>query len=1223
MVIYNADGTELVTITPDDKSYRYREIMGEYALTLYFSYVGYLDIPVGCYVEFQGETFTLLQPQNFQKNGTRNFEYTLVLEGMPAVLKKYMFRDTTSRKVKFSLTATPEMHVQMIVDNLNNRANESGWTLGEVVDTTEIALSYSSNTLWEALDSIASELDTEWEVTSDKVINLKKIGYNKDAPLTLSYGKGCGFRPELKRENYSDTERAIEVLYVQGGEDNIDYSEYGNQYLLLPKSQSIGFDGTYFEDEDGYGESKARKYITDEDGLYVKRSDKTLSTYEEGAFDGSDYYPSRVGAISSVDSDDIDDNECSFNDDSIPEDLDFEDCLISGETMTVIFQSGMLTGKEFEVDYTHSSRKFALVAQEIDGVPMPNETWIPAVGDTYAVFGISLPDAYVCDNDSKEGASWDMLRAGVSYLYENEDPKYTFSGELDPIYLRNNWGEIGGKLVLGGYINLPDEQFEPDGIDIRIKNIKDYVNNFYNVEVELSNITQSGSFSTTIGKIDQNEVTTETKNKETIQYAKRRFRDVLETSDLLAAAFDYYQDAISPVTVQTMQLIVGDESLQFRFVDCTDDPSSVAHNVTFADSVLISPSGIIQHMTLGISSLSSEHSVDEYMYWTMSEYNSAALTETETAYYLYAKCSKSEETGVFLLSETAIGIEDVDGYYHLLVGILNSENEDGERSYVDMYGYTEVLPGRITTEKIISSDGDSYFDMVNSALKLNDKLQYNVDGDGKLLLQGTLVQSSSGDVSQIACFRGAYSSSITYYEGDSVTYNGSTWQYVYSSGASGKTPAEGTYWTCIAAAGTDGNNGADGTDGTNGNDGSDGADGSNGDYYEYRYRTNGSTTSAPSLSTTSRTPANWSTSMPTVSSLTYLWMTVAQISGDDDSLLTSWRTPVRVTPYDGTDGTDGQDGQDGTDGADGATGPSAVYQGVYDSGKTYYGTSTRVDIVKYSSAYYVARVDAGTFTAQTPTNTSYWNSFGAQFESVATDLLFAELAYIENLGVNYLRTASSGARVEVNRNGGNNIEIYDSDDSEGSPTMEITEAKILVEPSGTRFLRINNTTSCLMQIRADGVKGIYIYTQDTTGVGLHIAAQTGGSAIQSYGNHIISARSSEQNQLLGNTLIEGFGIGSMRTSSSSTLYLDYNDTFINYTGTSNKSIYLWDSPTTGKIYFIRRQKSITLTVRGNGHTIYYSNNDSTSSYQLPNSGMIYMFVFDGTYWNLGVLNRNL
>ena len=44
--------------------------------------------------------------------------------------------------------------------------------------------------------------------------------------------------------------------------------------------------------------------------------------------------------------------------------------------------------------------------------------------------------------------------------------------------------------------------------------------------------------------------------------------------------------------------------------------------------------------------------------------------------------------------------------------------------------------------------------------------------------------------------------------------------------------------------------------------------------------------------------------------------------------------------------------------------------------------------------YYIARIDAGEFYNVSPTDTGKWNTFGAQFESIATDLLLAENANI-------------------------------------------------------------------------------------------------------------------------------------------------------------------------------------------------------------------------------------
>lgn len=85
-------------------------------------------------------------------------------------------------------------------------------------------------------------------------------------------------------------------------------------------------------------------------------------------------------------------------------------------------------------------------------------------------------------------------------------------------------------------------------------------------------------------------------------------------------------------------------------------------------------------------------------------------------------------------------------------------------------------------------------------------------------------------------------------------------------------------------------------------------------------------------------------------------------------------------------------------------GAVGVYQGLYSDIITYYGNSTRVDIVKFNNLYYITRTNAPSpsFKGIDPTNTSYWRLFGANFESVATQLLMAETAYLNNVIVRKL-----------------------------------------------------------------------------------------------------------------------------------------------------------------------------------------------------------------------------
>ena len=95
-------------------------------------------------------------------------------------------------------------------------------------------------------------------------------------------------------------------------------------------------------------------------------------------------------------------------------------------------------------------------------------------------------------------------------------------------------------------------------------------------------------------------------------------------------------------------------------------------------------------------------------------------------------------------------------------------------------------------------------------------------------------------------------------------------------------------------------------------------------------------------------------------------------------------------------------------------------------------------------------------------------------------------------------TVTTGAKIGGWNVEGNSLAIRDE-----------SEAKILVEPSGYRFLRINDTKGTLMSIRADGVTGIGIYTQNKSGTCLSMIAQTGGTAVESYGSHTFGQRAGE------------------------------------------------------------------------------------------------------------------
>ena len=883
-------------VIPDDNSYRLRSIMANDSVTLQFVSTEAEKIPIGSYIDYMGGRYTLYKPVKVTKVSTRSYSYIANFTGVIDLLKKYMYKFLSSIpfELKFTLTAKPIVFLQLLVDNLN--LHDSGWSVGSCVDMTEIVLSFNHNSCYDVLNTLADKCKTEWSF-EEKKLSLCKLEKFKEDPLLLTYGLGNGLKPGIQKQPAKDVLPPT-VLYVQGGDRNISFSKYGSKYLKLPISQELTYNG--------------RKYVTDKDGMFITRSDRPLADVVEASFDGSEYYPKRIGTVSKVETSVVDGQTVyDIIDSSIPASLDFGGFVMDAETMTIIFQTGALTGKEFDVQYVHVDRRFKIVSQNSDDMLIPGTIpFIPAVGDTYAVFHINLPNDYICNNTTQSGASWDMFREAARVLYESEDIEYSFKGSLDGLLTKKNWLSIGGKIVPGGYIQFTDKDIQEEPILIRIRSVKDYLTRPFSPEVELSNKTIAPSVNSEFDRIDQNEVNNENKHKEAQSFTLRRWRDAIAMQGMLEKAFKDYGKGQAMSWLRTMSVLVGHESLQFRFVDriATEADLSVheidhTFNYDQAKKVFSTPSGIIQHMTIDIDSLAPSHKATEYRYWSVAAYTSPYLDDTE-AMYLYIRCSRSDRTGSFLLSKEPHDLEE-GNYYYFLCGGLTDEI-DGQRSFATLYGFSEIGPGWMRLNKIINIDGTQYWDMLSKAFRIGDDNGYlSYDQTNGLRLKGCIYQSPSGEIDYPEVDRGAYSPSVKYYPGDKVSYEGNVYKCI-SETAPGTDPTNTRYWKMLVSKGKDGKDGIDGVDGVG-------------------------------------------------------------IPGDP--------------------------------GPRGDRGPRCTYRGDYSNGITYNGSSLITDIVSIKQSdgtrkYYVAKVNDNepTFINVSPTawnGSAYWDTFGANFSSVATDLLMA------------------------------------------------------------------------------------------------------------------------------------------------------------------------------------------------------------------------------------------
>ena len=843
MIIYNPDDTPFISVDVNDTSYRYRGLMASDDLNLEFSLAEHIELPVGAYCTFEAQKYVLMSLSNVTVHHRRNYEYKVTMLGPLSEMENYVIHNMVDHRIKFDLTARPSEHLAQLVANLNERDGAGVWSAGSCIDVPEKNIPYNRTTCRDALTAIANTFETEFEIVSH-TINIGKVEYHKDTPLSLSYGKGNGLKPGVQRISSS---MPVGKIFVQGGDRNISLSEYGSSTLHLPTGVTFRFDGTDFVNSEGV------VMHTDGNG-YSVYLDGAPSNSTELSLDLSNIYPKRIGTVSglrfeyrkgyytyaeliaafpSLTDDDWNEVQVDFYDSTIPATLDYAECqMTNDEPLTVIFQSGNLVGREFQANFKKEATedddarpadRFELIKTDIDGVNMPTRNFLPAVGDTYAVFNVNMPSEYVNNASDKTGAEWDALKEAARVLYDNKDPKVAYRGDLDPIFAKADWINREDYLKCGSYISFSDPAVQPSPISVRIVGVRQYVNNKEAPTIEFSNDVVRPTTSSSIKQLEANEAHVEELSKQGQRYAARSYRNAMETMDMLInAKLKGYTDAISPIAVKTMQLIAGDESLQFKFwqnAACTVPINPVQPFDTETKTVTVSHA-YLQHMTIGIDAIAPTHQLSDYKVWEMQEHTSAVMSDPEARYYLYAKVEKDDtsalghyvfDTQSHEMEETeTIGGESVD-FYYFLIGVLNSEM-DGDRDFASLYGFTEILPGQITTDKIRSSDGNSWFDMTLNQMRFGDaskSFSWNLNNSHEFFVDGGVIKVRSGNgsvSSMITCDRGAWVQGTTYYYGDEV-YTADGARYVYINPTpSTVAPPNASYWALKQIAGSNGYN---------------------------------------------------------------------------------------------------------------------------------------------------------------------------------------------------------------------------------------------------------------------------------------------------------------------------------------------------------------------------------------------------------------------------------
>ena len=411
---------------------------------------------------------------------------------------------------------------------------------------------------------------------------------------------------------------------------------------------------------------------------------------------------------------------------------------------TISMISGKCAGREFKVKMSvnHATTQELLLERAWDeslAVGFPNMNFQIEEGDEFVLLDIPMPDYYVSIAEDK------LLSAGQKMLADYTRVSAFYEPGINSIKI-----EEGAKPLYPGMFmqiqdnDVVDTESHTDFVMIDTLTIDEHSElPSYRVTLREQKRAARNYAALEDMIMDAKESTKESIAKER-RYSDRRFRDVQETIGLLQGALDNFSEGINPITVQTMALMLGDQSLQYKFTASRNSLKDIDCPIVY-DAALkqmyCSPASLI-HMTLGVESIvpADARTASDFKGWNLSEKYSETL-EDGKARYVYVKASVSNEDDAYMVvSEVAIAMNAESGYYHFLVGVLNSEYE-GTRSFVTLYGYTEVLPGQITTDTIRSADGKTVFDLSEGAISVGEKVGMSAKDDMLRIWAGATMEN--------------------------------------------------------------------------------------------------------------------------------------------------------------------------------------------------------------------------------------------------------------------------------------------------------------------------------------------------------------------------------------------------------------------------------------------------------------------------------------------------
>lgn len=457
--IYSKEGNLKLTASPDSNSAATCGIQEESVLSLSFTAFECVTLEVYDYADFLGRRYWILERYQPKMNCDSEWSYSVQLSGVEGLTTQVlMVNPDDDDNPILTLTAPAREHAALIIANMNRKMGTTEWKVGEVVVSEYIDIEYTGKYASDALSELSSAAGTEWWFDG-MTLNISRCEFGE--PVPLSYGDGLIGGIE---RSMADGVKFFTRLFPVGSSRNIDPDRYGHARLQLP-------DGA--------------KYVEQDTHLGI------IEYFEQEAFDA--IYPRRIGTVGAVRSEERTSDDGSpftvwyFTDPDIP--FDPNQYEIGGLVKRVTFQTGELRGREFEVNYDSEKKEFEIITQwpYDNDMQLPSEPLVPAPGNEYVLWNISMPDSYY------PAAEQEFKTAVDTFMADSRKDISVFQASTDftVVDKRNLDLKPGQRIRLGSDKFFPDTGYR----DIRIVAISRSVVQPGSTTLKMSDVLSTGRIS--------------------------------------------------------------------------------------------------------------------------------------------------------------------------------------------------------------------------------------------------------------------------------------------------------------------------------------------------------------------------------------------------------------------------------------------------------------------------------------------------------------------------------------------------------------------------------------------------------------------------------------------------------------------------------------------------------------------------------------------------------